>query len=90
MTAVVTAPPEPDLARQRKRALAALRTGRVRLLNAYTPPTESRPLLLHAHVQSSMDNQVHVVEYEAPRWSCTCPEPGCPHVTAVQLCTGWA
>lgn len=89
---------DPDL---RRKALAALRDGRVMIRHASSPPVlgaASRSIT--ATVQSSQPRATrwYVVDRWAhsDRWECTCKPvaeidaPDCAHIAAVKLVTGWA
>ena len=72
-----------DTDTRRRAALAHLRSGRVQILEVL-----KRNIV--AGVQSSRPgHNRHIVDHGmATGWACTCMQPGCSHVLAVQLVTG--
>lgn len=73
----------PDI---RQKACGYLRDGKVTLLKADFREGPRQPYEVMAHVEGH--RSVRMVRLDNGRWTCTCREPGCPHVAAVQLVTG--
>lgn len=81
----------------RTKALAALREGRVTIIEADPDDDQKRPGSVVARVETSRPNshRYYVVDRSSgARWACTCDawQSGmpCAHVAAVQLVTGGA
>lgn len=73
----------------RNRALAAIREGRVTILDARSEPDAVRPSWVSAIVRGHTGR--HTVTYRGPAagWTCSCREAGrCSHIGAVAISTG--
>ncbi len=69
----------------RAQACAYLRAGKVRVCSA-GPGNYHPPEWVRARVEGQ--SSTYFVRLADGRWVCSCGEDGCPHVAAVQLCTG--